>query len=85
MIAKIDGEPIGAGTVTGGNYTITADPGTVQYIGKDMIFHITCLFLIFFRAFESFAHHVKQLALSFHLHCLTFKGSENEERYNFSK
>ena len=40
IIAKIDGEPIGAGTVTGGNYTITSDPGTVEYIGKDMIFHI---------------------------------------------
>ena len=40
IIAKIDDESIGSGTVTGGNFTITADPGTVEYIGKDMIFHI---------------------------------------------
>ena len=40
IIAKIDDESIGAGTVTVGNYTITADPGTVEYIVKDMIFHI---------------------------------------------
>ena len=40
IIAKIDDESIGSGTVTGGNFTITADPGTVEYIGKDIIFHI---------------------------------------------
>ena len=38
--AFIDGELVGTGTVSGPTFSITIDPGTVEYTGKDVIFII---------------------------------------------